>query len=59
MEKLYSIKEVAYIFNVSKQTVHNWKAKGKLKTTSTPGGELRVTETELRRIIKGSDYTKF
>jgi len=53
LEKLYSIQEVADYFKVSKQTVHNWKARGKIKTTATPGGELRVTETEVRRIIMG------
>ena len=54
MEKLYSIQEVADYFKVSKQTVHNWKQKKLINTTSTPGGELRVVESELRKITERS-----
>ena len=58
MEKLYTVQETANIFGVSKQTVHNWKAKGKIKTTATPGGELRIRESELQRILKSGENTK-
>jgi excisionase family DNA binding protein len=51
MEKIYTVKEVAEYFKVSKQTVHNWIYQKKLNTTSTPGGELRITETEIKKII--------
>ena len=52
MEKLYKITEVAQYFKVSKQTVHNWIQAGKLKTSATPGGELRVLESEIQNIVK-------
>jgi excisionase family DNA binding protein len=53
LDKLFTVKEVAEYFKVSKQTVHNWIYQKKIETTATPGGELRVTETEIKRILEG------
>lgn len=52
MDKLYTIREVAEYFKVSRQTVHNWLAQDRITATSTPGGELRVTETEIKKVLE-------
>jgi excisionase family DNA binding protein len=52
MEKLFTVREVAEYFKVSKQTVHNWIWSNKLTTTATPGGELRVTESEIKKVLE-------
>jgi excisionase family DNA binding protein len=51
MEKIYTVKEVADYFQCTVQSVHNWIGKGKLKYTTTPGGEKRILESEVKRIV--------
>lgn len=50
-EKLYTVKEVAEYFKVKVSAVHNWIARGNMNAVTTPGGERRVTDTEIKRII--------
>lgn len=50
-EKLYTVKEVAEYFKVTVQAVHNWINSGKIEYTSTPGGEKRITESAIKKII--------
>lgn len=42
MEKLYSLYQVARIFNVDYQTVWRWVKAGKLDAFKTPGNQWRV-----------------
>ena len=51
-EKIYTVKEVAEYYKVTVQAVHNWITKGKLNAISTPGGETRVMESEIKRVLK-------
>ena len=52
MEKQYKVREVANIYGVSVQAVYKWINEGKIKCTETPGGEKRIPETELKRIME-------
>lgn len=49
MNKLLKIEEVAEFYRVSRQTVYNWINKGTIKTVKTPGGEIRILESELKK----------
>lgn len=51
-EKLYTVAEVAEYFKVTAQAVHMWIVRGKINSISTPGGEKRITESELKRVLK-------
>lgn len=51
-DKIYTVKETAEYFKVTVQAVHNWINSGKLNAISTPGGEKRVLESEIKRILK-------
>ena len=51
MEKLYTIKEVAVYFQVSVQAVYKWINENKINVTTTPGGEKRIKESEIKRIL--------
>lgn len=51
LEKIYTIQEVAEYFKVSKQTIHNWLYLKKLSAIKTPGGELRIKESELKKFL--------
>ena len=42
LEKLLKIKEVAEYYSVTTQAVYKWIKQGKIKTTTTPSGELRI-----------------
>ena len=52
LEKLFKIQEVAEYFKVSRNAVYKWINEGKLKTVETPGGETRITESEIKRILE-------
>lgn len=47
-----SIKEVAEIFNVSRQTIHAWIKKGAIKAIKI-GGTVRISDEEIERVKKG------
>ena len=53
-EVLYTVAEVAEYFKVGVTAVHNWIARGKLNAITTPGGEKRILESEIKRIITGN-----
>ena len=50
-EKLYTVAEIAEYFKVTAQAVHMWIVRGKINAISTPGGEKRITESELKRVL--------
>lgn len=51
-EKLYTVAEIAEYFKVTSQAVHMWIVRKKINCICTPGGEKRITESELKRILK-------
>jgi excisionase family DNA binding protein len=49
----FSIKEVMGILGVkSRTTVYGWIESGKLKAYQTPGGDHRVRQEELKRVVR-------
>ncbi len=50
MEKLYTIKELAEYFNVSKDTIWRWIRNNELNTINI-GGRKRVKESDLQAFI--------
>jgi len=49
MSKLLKIRDVALYYGVSVQAVYKWIKEGKVKVTETPGGEKRISESELKK----------
>ena len=47
MEKLYSLYQVARIYNVDYQTVWRWVKSGKLPAFKTPGNQWRIRSSEV------------
>ena len=52
MEKQWKISDVAKFYGISNQAVYKWVNEGKIKTTTTPGGEKRIPESELMRFTE-------
>lgn len=49
--KLYKLKEVAEILNVSKDTLRNWDKNGKLKAKRYPSGYRYYTEEQIQKFL--------
>ena len=54
MEKLYTVKEVMEMFQVSESTVRRWLSQGKMDFVKIMGN-TRITKGELERLIIKSD----
>lgn len=52
MEQLYAIKDLVQLLRVNKTTIYRWEKEGKLKFVRI-NGKPRVTESELKRLMKG------
>lgn len=52
MEKFYKIKDVAEVFSVTRQTIYNWIAEGKVNVIRI-NGNPRISEKEVERLKKG------
>ena len=52
LEKLYKIIEVAEYFKVSRNAVYKWINEKKLKVVKTPGGETRISESEIKKFME-------
>lgn len=52
MEEYLTVKEVADALRLHFRTVYKWIARGDLVATKLPNGQLRVAESELRRVLK-------
>jgi excisionase family DNA binding protein len=50
--RLYRIKEVAPLFNVSIETLRRWVKAGKLNVVRLPSGQLRIPESEVVRVLE-------
>ena len=53
IEKIYTLKQVAELLQVSKQTIYNYIKAGKLQATKT-GKEYRVTNEQLEQFVKAN-----
>ena len=54
--KLYTMKDVMEILNVTRMTLLSWEEKGKLHPVRTPGGRRRYLQEEID-ILSGSAIT--
>ena len=57
MEKLYTIKELALIFNVHKMTVNRWIVSGQMKASKV-GRSWQVKESEVKHVTENGLRTK-
>jgi excisionase family DNA binding protein len=55
MEKLYSLYQVARIFDVDYQTVWRWVKKGRIPAFKTPGNQWRVRASAVEEHLGGLD----
>jgi len=55
MEKLFKPSEVAEILSLRKLTIYRWIKAGKMKAVRLPDGRLRITETELEKVVKPNE----
>ena len=49
-EKFYTVKDLCDYFNVTRQAVTKWIENGKVEVKRTPGGRVRITEKEFKRV---------
>lgn len=49
----YKISDVCSYFNISRQAVHKWIKKGKIKVVRNSTNGIRIEESEWNKIIKG------
>jgi excisionase family DNA binding protein len=49
-DPLVKVSSVAEIFGVQPRTVREWIKSGKIKATSTPGGQYRIPQSEVQRL---------
>lgn len=56
---MYTIKEIAQIFHVSRKTVYDWVRKGKMPVVRSPGGgKMYVSEAWLQQQLQLGDDKK-
>lgn len=54
MEKQYTVKQVVDLTGYSERTIRLWIAEGKIKSNRTMTNRVRVSETELKKMLKGA-----
>jgi len=52
-EKLYKMKEACKILGVHPNTIRLWDKQGKIKVVRPQGGQRRIPESEINRLIRG------
>lgn len=50
--------EVAAMFRVRRKTVSNWAAAGKIPALYTPGGHIRIRESDARYALENPPSTQ-
>jgi len=56
MERLLRLKEIEEIYSITAMTIRRWEKRGLIKTVRTPGGQRRVPESEIRRVLGLVDF---
>jgi excisionase family DNA binding protein len=51
VEKLYTVKEIAKILSVSRNTIWRWVREGKLKSIKLSNGATRFTEKDIQEFM--------
>ena len=52
MEQYYSVTQVAEMYSVSREAVHQWIKAGRLKAVQV-GKLYRISENEIKKFIRG------
>ena len=52
--KVYQVKDVAKLLEVSERTVWNWIRSGRLESVKI-GGVVRVTREQINKVLNGED----
>jgi excisionase family DNA binding protein len=50
--RLLTAVEVAPMFRVARSTIQTWIRQGQMQAIRTPGHELRIPHTEVRRVLR-------
>lgn len=56
MDNLYTVEEVAEKFKVNHRTVRKWIRDGKIKAIKICGYSVRITESEILRILEQESF---
>jgi len=48
--KYYTVRDLCDHFGVTRQAVTKWIEKGKVKVVRTPGGRVRISEREFKKV---------
>jgi excisionase family DNA binding protein len=51
-DELLTISQVAKIFKVRPKTVHTWVSDRRIAAIRTPGGRLRIKQSEVDRLLE-------
>lgn len=54
VQSLWTAEQVAAFFQVNKRQVLRWISEGKMQSVCTPGGGLRIQQSEIDRILQES-----
>lgn len=54
-DPLLKTEEVARLFRVVPKTIGEWVKSGHLKVIRTPGGQRRFRQSEIFKLLEGSD----
>ena len=57
MEKLWPLREIEEQFQVSYRTLWRWGRDGRMRVVRLPGGQLRVKDSEIQRILEGESVS--
>lgn len=52
MEKLYNLRELSRTINLNYHTLRRWCQTGRVTHSRTPGGQLCMTETQVKLMVK-------
>lgn len=53
-QRLYTLEQVAEIYQVSPATVRGWRYRKVLNVVKLPGGSVRVNQAEVDRLVSGN-----
>lgn len=51
MDPMLSVAEAAKIIGISTDTLYNWIRRGEVVSLRSPGGRMKVRESEARRVL--------
>ena len=58
MQRYYTVRQAAHLFQVSEKTVREWIRRGRLVAAKPGGSSWRIAEAELSRALDGRQSSK-